>query len=120
MITISPRQEEALSYLTGLQPSCEWRYLNRRTTLKDLGFGSSAGLTHMLARLAELGVIEYAGQNLFRVLVRLESGLICVEGPERPKSYPGYNTQKIHKERQQAKRKLISFAGYDGTETRAW
>lgn len=117
MITISPRQEEALSYLTGLQPDGDWRYLHRETTLKDLGFGSSAGLTHMLARLAERGVIEYAGQNLFRVLVRLESGMIRVEGQENPKSYPGYNTRHIHQKRKQA-RKLVRFAGHE--ECASW
>jgi len=119
MITISPRQEEALSYLTGLQPSGDWHCLNRKGAIEDLGFGSSAGLTHMLARLVQRGVIEYAGHNLFRVLVRLESGLIRVEGQEKSKSYPGYNTRRIHKKREQ-KRKLIRFAGYEQAEAMTW
>ncbi len=114
MITISPRQEEALSYLTGLQPSGDWYCLNRAGAIEDLGFGSSAGLTHMLARLVQRGVIEYAGHNLFRVLVRLESGLIRVEGQENPKSY-NYNTRRSHSERK-PKRKLIRFAGYEQAE----
>ena len=74
MIRLTPREEELLSYLTGLGPVGQWVYGARAWIYADLGLGHRSRLAQLVAALVRKRLIRAWGREHYLVLQRIEGG----------------------------------------------
>ena len=85
MIRLTPREEELLSYLTGLGPVGQWVYGARAWIYADLGLGHRSRLAQLVAALVKKRLIRAWGREHYLVLRRVEDEAVMCVDRRRPK-----------------------------------